>query len=118
MYQFHTSSKISSLTNSIACCPSSLGQRGILRERSTLFSAQHYNAIAKIFRENFPADRGTWVGVERTKELAAGAAIVDLALEFAKYFKKDNPSFDPLKFLDHCSPDVDTYPLSELWEDE
>lgn len=49
--------------------------------------------------------------------LAWRAATVDLALEFAKYFEGDNDRFDALKFLDACSPDVDMYPLSELWED-
>jgi hypothetical protein len=81
-----------------------------------LFSAQHYNAVAKIFRENFPLDSYNYA--QRAQHQIERGTLVNLALEFTKYFKKDNPSFDPVKFLDHCSPDVDAYPLSELWEDE
>jgi hypothetical protein len=38
-----------------------------------------------------------------------------MALVLAKRFEKDNPLFDPIAFLDACSPDVERYPLSELW---
>jgi len=41
--------------------------------------------------------------------------IAELALDFAKSFEEDNPIFDPIKFLDACSPDEELYPLSELW---
>jgi hypothetical protein len=85
-----------------------------------LFSQQHYNAIAKIFRENFPLDDHAfdpYYKKQREKLLLQRGTVVNLALDFAEYFKKDNPSFDPIKFLDQCSPDVDIYPLSELWED-
>jgi hypothetical protein len=54
---------------------------------------------------------------ERKARYYAVAALVNLALSFAKRFKEDNPKFDPLKFLDACSPDPDIYPISELWED-
>jgi hypothetical protein len=86
-----------------------------------LFSQQHYNAVAKLFRENFPMTDQLLRredNDERKKLLLQRGTVVDLAIDFAKYFKKDNPSFDPIKFLDHCSPDVDFYPLSELWENE
>jgi hypothetical protein len=42
--------------------------------------------------------------------------LIELSLEFAKTFKKDNELFDPLKFLDACSPNPDLYPISELWD--
>lgn len=82
-----------------------------------IFSTQHYNAIAKEIREIFPItqypdDRG------REEFLAYGRTwLMDLALNLAKRFKKDNPRFDPLKFLDACSPNSELYPLSELWKD-
>jgi hypothetical protein len=86
------------------------------------FSAQHYNAIAKDIREQFQF-YGLGANVtqlpkhEREILMARSATLCDLALRLARRFKKDNPSFDPLLFLDACSPDSDIYPLSELWEE-
>ena len=84
-----------------------------------MFQQQHYNAIAKLFRENFPG--GEWdhsyPKKQREKLLLQRATLTDLALMFATYFEGDNDRFDPIRFLDACSPDPEIYPLSELWED-
>jgi len=79
------------------------------------FHELHYNFVAKRIRENFPLREGN-TSVAKIGIIAARGAITVLALDFAKSFKKDSDSFDPLRFLDRCSPDVDTYPLSELLE--
>jgi len=82
-----------------------------------MFTQGHYNALAKEIRELYPAH----IEVSKSRageELAAYRTIlVVLALNLAKRFKVDNPRFDPVRFLDACSPNVDLYPLSELWED-
>jgi len=86
-----------------------------------MFTQQHYYAVAKRFRENFPLDLmpAGDLYIERRHDLiVARGAIVGLALEFARYFETDNPKFDPLKFLEFCSPDNDVYPLTELWESD
>lgn len=77
------------------------------------FSAKDYNFVAKRFRENYPAEYDI-----STKEdvLLQRTMFCVLILDFAEAFEKDNPRFDPLKFLDACSPDVYVFPLSELWE--
>lgn len=66
-----------------------------------------WNLVAKILRERFPEEFHT-MPVERE-------VVVDLALTFAERFMQDE-GFDPLKFLDQCSPNPDLYPFSELWE--
>ena len=77
------------------------------------FAAQHYNIIAAQFRLAFEA----YLALDNKKERVTRiSAIVDLALAMAKRFREDNPRFNPHKFLDACSGDVDLYPLSELWE--
>jgi len=77
-----------------------------------LFHTAHYNIIAAQIRKRYEA--ATHIGeggneAERTLE--------ELALSLSKRFKEDNERFDPLMFLDACSPDPDIYPLSELWEE-
>lgn len=91
------------------------------------FSAQHYNAIAKDICEEFEkyvkADFNHIFENEQDYKkavdfkLATTGALVRLALRFAHRFKEDNDRFDPLKFLEACSPNNDLYPLSELWEE-
>lgn len=80
------------------------------------FSAQHYNAIAKDIREEL-SRHVTQASPPDARDLRAVSALVDLALRLARRFVEDNPQFDPIKFLDACSPDVELYPLSELWEE-
>jgi hypothetical protein len=77
---------------------------------------QHvYNLVAKTIREELKP----YVNLQSNvlNDYAAGhrAALMDLAMKFAKRFNEEG-DFDPLKFLDKCSPDEDLYPLSELWE--
>jgi len=81
---------------------------------------QHYNAIAKEIRELYPPyhagyEQG-WDNQRKRTILDQRAILTTLAVNFAKRFKEDNEAFDPLKFLDACSPNTDLYPLSELWE--
>jgi hypothetical protein len=78
----------------------------------------HYNLVAKVLRDRFEEyvnDGGT---TNSMTKLIQTSVVVSIALDFAHKFLMDNPSFDPLKFLDACSPDVDLYPLSELWDAE
>lgn len=79
-----------------------------------MFTVHHYNVIAKRFRERFPVDSPPMDQKERCQR----AILATLALNFAERLKQDNDNFDPIKFLDACSPNPELYPLSELWEDE
>lgn len=87
------------------------------------FGVQHHNAIAKDIRDElviytsaYNSVSGDDDGVRKVVQCQIDA-IVKLAVRFAKRFVDDNPSFDPLKFLDACSPNTDLYPLSELWDE-
>ena len=83
------------------------------------FHALHYNFVAKRLREAFDmSDPDKFSAVARTIRLANHAVISDLSMAFARKFMEDNPKFDPLKFLDACSPDPELYPFSELWEND
>ena len=85
------------------------------------FSAQHYNAIAKDIREEFPIDLTPHEPAYhrmRQDNMERRTALVNLALRLAKRFEADNKRFEPLKFLDACSPDPAMYPLSELWQQD
>lgn len=79
-----------------------------------------YNVVAKQIREEFPIDLAPFDSKYdhiRQDNMLRRATLSALAIRFARRFKEDNPQFDPLHFLDQCSPDTDYYPLSELWED-
>lgn len=93
-----------------------------------VWSQRHYNAIAHDIRELFPLDppSGTisladYVGIKLQNQHQR-ATLVALAISFAARFMQDSDeaeeggAFDPIKFLDACSPNTDLYPLSELWE--
>ena len=87
------------------------------------FGPQHHNAIAKDIRGEMEIHVNLRTHHQRIgdgqrmgRETYSIDALVKLALRLAFRFKADNDSFDPLKFLDQCSPDPDTMPLSELWE--
>lgn len=82
------------------------------------FHALHYNFVAKRLRNHYPMDSvyGERTVTRLVENTAVRRVIENIALEFAQKFLKDNPGFDPVKFLDQCSPDKDLYPLSELWE--
>lgn len=79
------------------------------------FHAMFYNFVAKRIREEFDMGWPGETGTQRLMSTTNRAVLSDLAMSFAKKFAEDNPSFDPLKFLDQCSPDAELYPLSELW---
>lgn len=84
-----------------------------------MFTRQHLNAIAKDIRTELEPLVPAYQGGANSAKIDA---LVKLALRFAKRFvdernfKLDSPNFDPLQFLDACSPDAEKYPLSELWE--
>ena len=83
-----------------------------MRERDInrkLFGAGHYNILAAQIKNKFPLEHDSMSMTQR-------ATLTDLALSMAKRFTLDNDQFDPLRFLDACSPDTELYPLSELWE--
>lgn len=85
---------------------------------SPLFHRAHYNIIAARIRESFAAnmDNVHDSDVTRLHLMTVRGVIADMAIEFAKTFQKDSPfNFDPIKFLEACSPDNDLYPLAELW---
>jgi hypothetical protein len=79
------------------------------------FHAMFYNFVAKRIRENFDLGWPGETGVQRVISTANRAVLSDLAMDFAKRFADDNPAFDPIKFLDACSPDSELYPMGELW---
>jgi hypothetical protein len=77
------------------------------------FSTKEYNFTAKRFRENFPVE----YDVDTKQDVMTKRTILaTLMLDFAEHYLKDNPMFEPLNYLDRCSPNVDLFPLSELWE--
>jgi hypothetical protein len=87
-----------------------------------MFTRQHYNALAKEIRELFPTrepERLNSTAGRKLYELnmADRALLSALALNLCKRFQKDNPRFDPIKFLEACSPNLDLYPLQELWDE-
>jgi hypothetical protein len=80
------------------------------------FSAQHHNAIAKIFKENMARpDLYTDRKGEYRIALTASGGQTRIAIALAEYFERDNPVFDPIKFLETCSPNPEKMPLGELW---
>lgn len=85
---------------------------------SPKFHKLHYNFVAKRLREEYDTTRDYPGNMSAVIQLAHNATLTDLAMSFARHFLKDNERFDPIKFLDACSPDTDLYPFSELWESE
>lgn len=81
-----------------------------------LFHRGHYEIIAARFRNNLE-QYGAPIPSTTQAINDVRNAIVELALEFAQRLQTDNEDFDPLIFLDKCSPDPERYPLSELWAD-
>ena len=85
------------------------------------FQEQHHNAIAKDIRNELAALYfelglpGTSSADVRTIIIAQTSIINDLALRFAARFAIDNFDFDPVKWLQQCSPDENQWPLGELW---
>ena len=75
------------------------------------YNPHTYNLVALVMREQWPAYHKNNAEVR-----AATHTHVTIALNFAKRFTEADPNFDPVSWLDKCSPDSDLYPLSELWE--
>lgn len=80
------------------------------------YHRMYYNFIAKRLRDHYPEDLCDDSDNMRMCELMVRDTIHDIALECADRFSEDNPDFDPLAFLDQCSPDPEAFPFSELWE--
>jgi len=71
-----------------------------------------YNLVAKKIRDQFPTTSNDHL------QVVMRGLLCELAIDFADSFKRDNPErFDPIRFLNACSPDVDLYPISELWNE-
>lgn len=99
-----------------------------MRERdinAKKFHKGHYEIIAARFREALEPYMGqesnaTLLSPDfvdtKTEMLAVRSAIVNLAIDFARRLQADNDLFEPVIFLDRCSPNVVLYPLGELWE--
>jgi hypothetical protein len=77
----------------------------------------HHNALAKMIREVFPMPEPTDEPQQRIQNNSARAVLSLLALDAARRFKEADESFDHLAWLDQCSPDPESLPFSELWED-
>ena len=86
-------------------------QRDINRKA---FSVVHYNIIAGRFKDALEPLMPIQAG-DPVSNAHRSAALVDLAISMAKRFAMDNSEFDPVRFLDACSPDNEQWPLSELW---
>jgi len=80
-----------------------------------VFHRAHYNILAKQFREQL---KPLFTDRFDPDLISQRGAIVDLAFSLARRLEQDNPLFDPVAFLNACSPDPDMYSLSELWEDK
>ena len=87
-----------------------------------LYHKGHYNIIASEIRELWPIDvtpsTSKYNKRKREDNMVRRGVLAQFALNMAKRFKKDYPGFRHLQWLDSCTPDPDSYPLSELWEDE
>lgn len=80
-----------------------------------MFGPKEWNFVAKRIRESDYWNMHTLGNY--SVHIIERNVLAGIALDFAVRFEQDNPMFDPLTFLDHCSPDTDRYPLSELWKE-
>lgn len=80
------------------------------------WSAFHHNAIAKEIRKHLQMYL-VETQLDRESNLAASTALTLLMDDLAKRFKRDNSDFDPIKWLNQCSPNVKDFPLGELWDE-
>lgn len=79
--------------------------------KGTIAVTHMRNGIAKVLRENWPVNH-----TNSATDRAAAATHVGIALDFARWFVKHNPDWEPYDWLDSCTPYPELYPLSELWE--
>lgn len=77
-------------------------------KKSSKFHRMHYNFVAARLRET----------IEVAGDAAGRNILYVFALNCARYFAEDNENFDPLRFLDACSPDTKKYPIRLLWKGE
>jgi hypothetical protein len=104
-----------------------MGRHGI-GMNEPLFHRGHYNIIAAQFRRSIERIETKSVRIARetqaidTVVLVATAILTHvglMAVEMAKRLQQDNPNnFNPIDFLNACTPSTDRYPLAELWEAE
>lgn len=94
------------------------------KHREKLWSVPHYNAVAKEIRELFPLpEDGDDEKIDGLAKFAARRILATLAISFATRFYQDyidaeeGLEFDPVKFLNQCSPDTHLFPLGTMWED-
>lgn len=87
--------------------------------RMDSYAAPHVWAlVAKQIREEYAkAEYRAIDDGDQIAKMAHRRALEDLAIAFAKRFNQD-AGFDPLAWLDKCSPDPVLYPFSELWEED
>jgi hypothetical protein len=89
-----------------------------------MFHKGHYEVIAGQFRRELEplfeaADyyrKEPWHTNQLEKTQLQINAVVNLALAMARRLQLDNHDFDPVIFLDKCSPDSERYPISELYD--
>lgn len=86
-------------------------------------SRKDYKRIAFILRNRYPREINhlplpttRLANYLHLRTRVQRRVVEDIALDLAYALKEDNKAFDPIKFLDACSPDPEVYPLSELWD--
>lgn len=103
-------------------------QKQHMMTKTSVFHRAHYNILAAQIKHGLEKHHAPYLlkGKDAKYHLGARNALIELALSLAKRLQEDNPPadgkgvyhFDPLRFLDACSPDPEQYPLSELWEED
>jgi len=96
-------------------------QRDINRK---MFHTGHYNVIAGRLKnamepymglDQFDSEQQKRMGM--TGLLTAKTALVDLCVSFALRLQADNEDFDPVLFLNSCSPNLEKFPLGAIWDE-
>lgn len=88
-----------------------------------LFHRAHYNILAAQLRVRLDEYDDSVVDLSDIPMIAATRRAIrnelyQVAINMAKRFKRDRPSFDPVAWLDSCTSNPELYPMGELWEDE
>lgn len=83
-----------------------------------LFHKGHSNILAKQFQLTILEIDGSLedTGTDKHLKHACIRSVCDVAVKIAYRLKEDDPEFDPVWFLNKCSPDVDIWPIGELWQ--
>lgn len=85
------------------------------RANARLFHRAHHNILAAQIRRQFEIYMSNAGG--HSPALNSVFVVNNLALALAARLLEDNDNFEPIEFLNACSPNQELYPLSELWED-